>query len=193
MIVRSPRPDSGFTVLSNRVLRDAQLSWRARGILAYLLSMPDNWRTSSAQLARTGREGRDAIRSALDELIGAGYMRRERSQDDKGRWSTTTYVYDSPIGNSPSERSIPAAGDSLWETGHVVHSPKPENPTPESQALIELLRNKDLPVSKRRDLQDTPRLCARCHGQGVVTSALGNVSTCSVCHGGMVLSRPAQT
>lgn len=188
MIVRSPRPDTGFTVLANHVLRDVRLSWRARGILAYLLSMPDNWRTSSAQLARHAPEGRDAVRRALDELIAAGYMARRRTQDERGRWSTETYVYDSPNDRALGEQSIPPpAGDDVGISGHVVHSPTPENPTPESQALLELLRKKDLARSSRRYVPSRPQLCRGCHGQGVTTGPLGNVTTCSTCHGGMVL------
>jgi hypothetical protein len=52
MIVRTPRIERDFTVLPNRALRDPYLSYRARGVLAYVLSMPDNWRTSAETLAR---------------------------------------------------------------------------------------------------------------------------------------------
>lgn len=189
-------------MLSNRVLRDGRLSWRARGILAYLLSQPDNWRTSSAQLARNATEGRDAVRAALDELIRAGYMARVRSQDERGRWSTTTYVYDEPDAahageitllpagpndRSPSDTSNAPAGDDMGITSVLVPSPTPENPTPESQAVIELLTTKNYVRSSRSYLRSGPRLCGHCHGQGVVTGPLGNVTTCSTCGGGMVL------
>ncbi len=75
-IIRAERPHINYTIIKNETLRNNSLSFRARGIHAYLLSMPDNWRTSALQMSRQGQEGRDAILKALQELEDAGFVKR---------------------------------------------------------------------------------------------------------------------
>ena len=67
----------GFTAIDNAAVRDEKLSYRARGVLAYLLSHTAAWKFSVARIARAGNEGREAVRSAILELEAAGYLTRE--------------------------------------------------------------------------------------------------------------------
>jgi len=100
-IVRAPRPERDYTTLRNEVIRDSRLSFRARGLLISMLSRPDNWRTSAEMLSKEspqGKEGRDAIRTALSELEAVGYLRRSRTQDVvTGHWSTDYILYDEAV------------------------------------------------------------------------------------------------
>lgn len=125
-IIRAPRPESGFTLIDNATARDTGLSYRALGILTYLLSHTDGWHTSAETLSQgQNREGRGAILTALKELRTAGYVRQEKRQDERGRWTTLTYVYDTPqtgeaapIPTVPAvvEHDTPAASSSTAET-----------------------------------------------------------------------------
>lgn len=105
-IIRGPRPNQSFTVVDNAILTNHRLTWKARGLLVYLLSKPDHWRTSAARLAREAPDGRHAVRTALIELRDAGYLTTSRHQDAQGRWSTVTTIYDrpvhDPVDNTPS-------------------------------------------------------------------------------------------
>ena len=77
-------------------MEDARLSFRALGVLVYLLSKPDHWTVDSRVLCQTHPEGRDAVRTALSELKEAGYMRQERVLvgGPGGVWKTETVIYD---------------------------------------------------------------------------------------------------
>jgi len=166
MIVRSPRPSSHFTVVQNQVIRDKRLSWRARGILIYLLSQPDDWKTTAAHLTAVGIEGRDSVRMALSELENQGYLRRQKHQDERGRWTTAIYVYDFP--QNPQLYPLPMTGSQASV----------------NQALIEQLQKKDLegkPGSKLK--QREPRICGQCDGGGWVVVGKG-LQRCS-CRGGI--------
>lgn len=101
-IRRSPRKDN-FTIMANTSIRDPQLSLRARGLLATLLSMPDDWQTSTVALSHTVKEGRDAVRKAATELEEAGYLVRTKQANDKGQWTTTWVLHDTPITTGPGQ------------------------------------------------------------------------------------------
>jgi predicted transcriptional regulator len=172
MIVRTPRLERDFTVLPNRALRDPYLSYRARGVLAYVLSMPDNWRTSADTLARQGLEGRDAIRASINELIRAGYARRVKAQDDRGRYTTELHFYDTP-----------KAVHILGKLRGKLEQPTTDNQSSEIQSSKE-----ELIPSTYKDLQSElgsePKLCGYCNGQGVIAEGFAGLPTfCPDCKG----------
>ncbi|NKT91714.1 replication protein [Rhodococcus hoagii] len=97
-IQRGPRRADHFTILSNAVLNDSRLSFRARGVLMWLLSKPADWRTRSESIAgQSPTEGRDAIRTAMRELESLGYLVRQKIQDDRGRWRTLQTIFEEPF------------------------------------------------------------------------------------------------
>lgn len=86
-----------FTNIDRRTVNDDAVSFKALGLLVWMLDKPDDWSFDSETIARLERkEGRDAIRSAFRELEAAGYMRRERRQNERGHWVTETVVYEVP-------------------------------------------------------------------------------------------------
>jgi len=106
-IIRSPRPDRGFTIVSNAVAQDERLSMRALGLLVRLLSRPDNWETNSATLAREFNVGREQMQGVLRELSELGYMRLVKHRMDDGTFNSRWHVYDEPETTQP-EHGKPA-------------------------------------------------------------------------------------
>lgn len=98
VIVRR-RVHRNFTTLDNELIRDVRLSWKALGLLVFLLSLPPNFKLRLIYLAKLRRSGRDATRSGLKELEDAGYLLIERRHDALGRFSRTIWhVSDLPDG-----------------------------------------------------------------------------------------------
>jgi hypothetical protein len=91
-----------FTMIARSTVNDGRLSFRARGILVWLLDKPDDWQTDSERIAEQGQEGRDAVRSALNELTNLGYLRREKCQDIAGKWYTSWMVFEVPTPGNPA-------------------------------------------------------------------------------------------
>lgn len=78
---------ANFTVIANPVINDERLSFKARGLLIYLLSKPPYWEVTSAQLAGASPQGITAIRSALKELVSYGYARLVKLQAPSGKFA----------------------------------------------------------------------------------------------------------
>ena len=92
------------TTIPTDSLRHATMSFRARGVLAFLLTYDNDTLISTADLPNYGTEGRDAVRAALAELRVHGYVsqHREAYTDQKGRqlWMTVTEISDVPATDS---------------------------------------------------------------------------------------------
>lgn len=74
MIIRSSNPQSNFVVLSKAVTENENLSWAARGLLAFLLGKPDNSPVNVEYLITQGNLKKDELHELLNELIAAGYI-----------------------------------------------------------------------------------------------------------------------
>ena len=103
MAIFRVRHDKDYTVMSNHHLRDSALSLKAKGLLSQMLALPDDWDYSVAGLAYINREGVGVIRSAINELEGAGYLQRVQGRGSGGKLANIVYnVYEQPVCKNPT-------------------------------------------------------------------------------------------
>ncbi len=81
-----------YTNISNQLIRDSRLSWKARGIFAYLWSQADEWDFYVSEVAKHATDGRDALRSGLKELEKYGYLTRKPSSGTGGQFDGMSWV-----------------------------------------------------------------------------------------------------
>ena len=125
------RKTNNYTVICNHVFRNNRLSWKAKGILAEMLSMPDDWQFSTQELIHRAKDGRDAVYSAIKELEGAGYLKRERATNEKGQFVGYDYnVYETPsLTEEQVTESKPCEENPETENPPITSKPYTENPT----------------------------------------------------------------
>ena len=112
-----------YTVMSNFHLKDKRLSLKAKGLLSQMLSLPDDWDYTLSGLCFINRESKDAIRSAINELERAGYIRRRQIIDATGKFGANEYsIYERPITDVPSSENPTTEKP-------ITKKPLPENPT----------------------------------------------------------------
>lgn len=109
-IVRVHKHAHNFVIIDKTGLADTRLSYRARGILAYLLTKPDDWEVQYEDLVHgSPAEGRIAVAGAIQELERYGYAKRHRLRAENGRMSG----WHTEIHECPTELTKPDVGTEL--------------------------------------------------------------------------------
>ena len=85
-----------YTIMSNYHLRDKSLSYKAKGLLSFMLSLPEDWDYSLNGLVAISKESRDGIRSILKELQEQHYLEIEKYRNDKGLFEYNYLIYEIP-------------------------------------------------------------------------------------------------
>jgi|GEM_PF-3239171 len=118
MRLQRPKPQSifpirdrtrgNFTQIDNRILCRKDLSFRAKGVLLYLLSRPPQWKVVLNDIVKRGRDGREAIRASARELEKMGFIRRTPGthQRDGDTWE----VFEDPTEANRLPRNPESSG-----------------------------------------------------------------------------------
>ena len=110
-IIKVVKQHGRFLVADVEVFEDQSLSFGARGLMAYLLTKPDNWEVRRDQLINASPAGKVAIQRMINELKEAGYMRRYQENDpETGKFVTVTDVYETKALNPDLSSQTPIYG-----------------------------------------------------------------------------------
>ena len=149
-----------YTVMSNHHLQDKRLSLKAKGLLSYMLSLPDDWDYSLKGLTTGCRDGIDSVRSTVRELEASGYLRRSKVRDARGRIVDYNYeVFELPQKESAEDVPVPASD-----------SPSSENPTSGFPTL-------ENPIQQNTNKQNTKRQSTNLSGQTAETEDFDQMAT----------------
>ena len=75
---------------NNAILKNDNLSWKAKGLFCYLSSLAESEKITIEKLVKVSTDGRDSVRSALKELVNNGYLSYGEVRNGKGQFD---YMY----------------------------------------------------------------------------------------------------
>ena len=126
-VLRIHKKQQNYIILDKTCLNDSSLSWGAKGLHAYLMSLPDDWRVRVNDLQKRSKNGRDAVRALLKELEQAGFIKKTRCRDNEnGRFGGMEYLV-LEIPESQNDTFSPAT-EKPFSVDFVNKIPSPENP-----------------------------------------------------------------
>ena len=104
MIFKKAHRDTPFIQIDKAVYEDDRVSYKAKGILTYLVGKPEDWTIYETEIAEHTPEGIKSIRSGIKELIKCGYIIKTEIRNEKGQFIGNEWlVYDIPTANPKTE------------------------------------------------------------------------------------------
>lgn len=94
----------GYAIVYRAVAQDKRLTLKARGLFLLMQSLPEDWKYTVGGLASVAGTGKDQIRAGLRELMDTGYLIKEQSHDEGGKFSGNVYILqeESPLSENPT-------------------------------------------------------------------------------------------
>lgn len=106
--------NKNYTIMGNYHLRDKELSLKAKGLLSYMLSLPDDWDYSLNGLASVNKEGVKAIKNIINELKIQGYLKINRLRKENGQYQYEYVIREIPEGIEPEyQKGYAVKGESV--------------------------------------------------------------------------------
>lgn len=139
--IKQHRKDN-FTILDNTCIRDDRISWKAKGVHTYLMSLPDDWKIHISEIVNHSSDGKAALYSAIQMLEEYGYIKKIRNRRKDGCFENTVYqVFESP-----------EAKDADTDVHPLTDFPDVDNPDMENPVLDNrtLLTTNKLNTDKQR-------------------------------------------
>lgn len=140
--------EENYTVLDNYHLDDKRLSLKARGLLSTMLRLPSDWNYTIEGLAKLCKDGKAAVRSAVEELEELHYIRRQQLRGGSGTFGDNEYLiyerpYDLPLCENRTT-AVPPEDLPLCENP-PTDNPSTENPSAENRTQL----NTKIPSTKK--------------------------------------------
>ena len=98
--------NKNYTVMSNYHLKDANMSFKAKGLLSMMLSLPDDWDYSIKGIVSISKENKTSIQSTLKELEENKYLKRTKNQNEKGQFEYIYDIYEKPRTEKPCMENL---------------------------------------------------------------------------------------
>ena len=151
MTVCRIKRSNNFTHVSNKIINNKDISWKAKGIMVYALSKPDGWHFNVEDIVAHGTDRITAIYSGLKELMKHGYVVFEREKRE-GKYEKGIYqFYEDPIESMTYKNSHTSENPHVEnlsvdhnEYGTCPAPPDAENPRVENLSVAHIGSNTEI-------------------------------------------------
>jgi hypothetical protein len=145
------KKNDNFTIVDNTILKDKNVSMKAKALHITVMSLPSDWNFSISGLVSIFKEGERAIRSGIQELIEFGYCNFTKVKGDKGYF---IYQYEFLEQQNPLMQNAHVENAQSVENAHVQNADV-ENADVQNSHIYKELINKEF---TDKELKEEPLL-----------------------------------
>lgn len=117
-----------FTQVPNELLYNPSISFKAKGLWAYMNAKPDGWRFSANRIANETKEKRKAILAGLKELSSSGYITAKKLKDGRIEytlhWEVVRTSMSEPELKKPEPVAIAKPNEPIVDVSSMKMRPK---------------------------------------------------------------------
>ena len=146
-IIRIDKTAGNYFIASKYYVEDENISWKAKGIMSYLFSKPDDWQIYQTQLEKVSKDGKASVRSTINELINNGYMTRQSRRKSNGDFDG----YDYTLHEYPTNDGVRKMGDAKMEIAKMEIA---KSDTTNNNSTNNDLTNNDINTSATKVTQE---------------------------------------
>ena len=160
--------ENPYVMINKSCLNDTNLSWAAKGLHSYLLSLPDDWEIYVDELIKHTSAGRDHTYRVVNELLEHGYMEKVQYRCEGKILGLNYTVFEVSTGENNAKAKI--SNVTLSDNGEIVEistiQPNTENQDTDSPdtvfttllnnnnyELIKEIKNKEVVVVDEKQTQ----------------------------------------
>lgn len=126
-----------FTTVENNLIRNKELSFKAKGIMILMLSMGEGFTFHTNGLASFSTDGKDGVASGLKELEKHGYLERKTQHDENGKFAGIEYyIYEQPKTDLPKTEKPKTEKPSTENPSIKKEQPLRNNNTKKEQSYV---------------------------------------------------------
>lgn len=132
-----------YWVIPNKLLNDPNISWKAKWLFWYLQSKPEDWDFAVSRICKEASDGEKATISWIKELEKAGYLQRNKYQNELWHWDIEYILFDIPIAENRQQ-----------ENETIAENPHAENPVAENRQTNKTISTKKEIQSNKVYIED---------------------------------------
>lgn len=146
-IIKIKKRVNPYTMIDTSIFLNEKISWKAKGLMGYFLSRPEDWKINLKDLYKQSIDGYDSVKSGLRELKKYGYLEL-RPIKANGKFASWEYIV----------HEVPFIADECETLSPQEGFPLVENPLEENPPVEKPLKGNPLEgyPPKEKPLEDNP-------------------------------------
>lgn len=142
---RTIKERGDFVTVNKMFIFDERLSAKAKGILLYFLSRPDDWQIYTSEVVKHMNDGQKSINNGIKELMECKYVHRIQKRKDSGVFSGYEYyVYERPTEMPLSENGLSENGKTENRKGQTTNNNITNNDLTKNNSRVDFIPYKKI-------------------------------------------------